>query len=87
MDIKERIQSADGREGVREEIDFMNVANLSKRIETLSIEASELAKKLASDEVSDSERSDLASKLSENVKTGSELAQQRARIFARYNEE
>jgi len=70
-------------EGMREQIDYVEIFNLSNRIAQLANEASVLSKRLTENNISEEEREKLEAKLLEAVNGGSDLSEQRARIFDR----
>ena len=68
---------------MRTAVDYLEVFNLSNEIKASAERASELSKQLQSDNLSEAESEKLFQELQEEVRAGSEAAQQRARIFAR----
>lgn len=80
--LKEMMSTREGREQMRQEIDFLEVANLSEQIKETAEEASRLAKELQQDDLDEVRREEAAAALKEIVEKGTNLATRRAQIIS-----
>ena len=64
--------------------DFLVISNLSKQISESAISASEIAKRLENDSLSDQERNELGERLTTLVNQGFELSEKRFKVWSKY---
>ena len=74
------------REEMKQIIDFTRIRELSKQISETAQKASELAGRFEDKELAEDQRDLLSEELKTLVEKGSELANERVRLFARHSD-